>query len=124
MGLQAAADGRRRFQRLIACDDAPAGGEVRLVEGEGKNDVAAGTKRGIRWKWVEKRAAAGGRGRLRLRKRRRYCVFYSWMMKNVAAAIYSSGSVDRIYEYVSSIPQEVRTGDALDKLWPARAMLR
>ena len=59
MGVQAAADGRRRFQRLIACDDAPAGGEVRLVEGEGKNDVAAGTKRGIRWKRVEKRAAAG-----------------------------------------------------------------
>ena len=71
VGVQAAADGRRRFQRLIACDDAPAGGEVRLVEGEGKNDVAAGTKRGIKWKWVEKRAAAGGRGRLR--KRRRYC---------------------------------------------------
>jgi len=45
-------------------------------------------------------------------------VFYSWMMKNVAAAIYSSGSVDRIYEYVSSIPQEVRTGDALDKDFP------
>jgi len=47
-------------------------------------------------------------------------VFYSWMMKNVAAAIYSSGSVDRIYEYVSSIPQEVRTGDALEKQWPAK----
>ena len=47
-------------------------------------------------------------------------VFYSWMMKNVAAAIYSSCSVDRIYEYVSSIPQEVRTGDALDKLWPSK----
>ena len=45
---------------------------------------------------------------------------HSWMMKNVAAAIYSSGSVDRIYEYVSSIPQEVRTGDALDKLWPEK----
>jgi hypothetical protein len=45
-------------------------------------------------------------------------VFYSWMMKNVAAAIYSSGSVDRIYEYVSSIPQEVRSGDALEKQWP------
>jgi hypothetical protein len=42
------------------------------------------------------------------------------MMKNVAAAIYSSGSVDRIYEYVSSIPQEVRTGDALEKQWPAK----
>jgi ABC-type multidrug transport system fused ATPase/permease subunit len=47
-------------------------------------------------------------------------VFYSWMMKNVAAAIYSSGSVDRIYEYVSSIPQEVRTGDALDRQWPTK----
>jgi hypothetical protein len=49
-----------------------------------------------------------------------FLVFHSWMMKNVAAAIYSSGSVDRIYEYVSSIPQEVRTGDALDKLWPSK----
>ena len=49
-----------------------------------------------------------------------FLVFHSWMMKNVAAAIYSSGSVDRIYEYVESIPQEVRTGDALDKQWPAK----
>jgi ABC-type multidrug transport system fused ATPase/permease subunit len=49
-----------------------------------------------------------------------FLVFHSWMMKNVAAAIYSSGSVDRIYEYVSSIPQEVRSGDALDKQWPAK----
>ena len=49
-----------------------------------------------------------------------FLVFHSWMMKNVAAAIYSSGSVDRIYEYVSSIPQEVRTGDALEKQWPAK----
>jgi ABC-type multidrug transport system fused ATPase/permease subunit len=49
-----------------------------------------------------------------------FLVFHSWMMKNVAAAIYSSGSVDRIYDYVSSIPQEVRTGDALDKLWPSK----
>ncbi len=47
-----------------------------------------------------------------------FLVFHSWMMKNVAAAIYSSGSVDRIYEYVKSIPQEMRTGDALDKHWP------
>ena len=47
-----------------------------------------------------------------------FLVFHSWMMKNVAAAIYSSGSVDRIYEYVSSIPQEVRSGDALEKQWP------
>ena len=30
-------------------------------------------------------------------------VFYSWMMRNVAAAINSSGSVDRIYECVHGL---------------------
>ena len=45
-------------------------------------------------------------------------VFYSWMMRNIAAAIYSSGSVDRIHDYINGIPQEIRTGDALQKDWP------
>jgi hypothetical protein len=45
-------------------------------------------------------------------------IFYSWMMRNIAAAIYSSGSVDRIYEYINGIPQETRTGEALQKNWP------
>jgi len=50
-------------------------------------------------------------------------VFYSWMMRNVSAAIYSSGSVDRIYEYVSSIPQERREGQPLDKAWPHKGAI-
>jgi hypothetical protein len=45
-------------------------------------------------------------------------VFYSWMMRNIAAAIYSSGSVDRIHEYINGIPQENRAGDVLQKDWP------
>ncbi len=65
------------------------------------------------------KVAAGPKG-LAISNSLQILVFYSWMMKNVAAAIYSSGSVDRIYEYVSSIPQEKRSGDALDKQWPAK----
>jgi ATP-binding cassette subfamily C (CFTR/MRP) protein 1 len=68
---------------------------------------------------ISLKVAAGPKG-LAISNSLQILVFYSWMMKNVAAAIYSSGSVDRIYEYVSSIPQEVRTGAALDKQWPTK----
>jgi hypothetical protein len=45
-------------------------------------------------------------------------VFYSWFMRNLASAIYCSGSVDRVYDYVRSIPREERAGKAIDKSWP------
>lgn len=45
-------------------------------------------------------------------------VFYSWFMRNLAAAVYSSGSVDRIYDYVRCIPQEERAGEPLNIRWP------
>jgi ABC-type multidrug transport system fused ATPase/permease subunit len=45
-------------------------------------------------------------------------VFYSWTMRNLAAAIYSSGSVDRVYDYISAIPREHRAGAAVGRYWP------
>ncbi len=45
-------------------------------------------------------------------------VFYSWFMRNLAAAIYCSGSVDRVHEYTRRIPREDRAGATLETNWP------